>query len=425
MYHLSTAPAGARPAGKRGMRKEDSILIGLCADPPRPFASASAIDWGYLLRASAANRLDGIVFNALDRLGMLGAVPEAARVALEERYRRVVETVSVHLRHAQDLAARFSAAGLRMAVLRGPALGLTIYPKPYLRPFHDLDLLVPREELAGAKEILAAAGFLPEAGLLPDRYFEKHHLHLRRVHGQTRAVAEIHWAFDHPYAPTLVEIGALLARGRPAGPPGAPLVVLEPADSLVTLCLHLRKHCVFLDALRAEEDFPSLLIGERALLWLADIDRAARGMDAAGWERARKRAREWSLLEALESCRLAAERVWSGGGREPGAAGLSRWERAAARRRIAVLRGEGGKGRFDRFLFGLRADTIFRPVRGLELAGCLFPPADYLRKRYGSGGPAARAAHAARITGRLLANAWDYARLRRRGKHPDRRQPNS
>lgn len=404
-------------------------MIGLCAETPRPFEGPSAIDWGYLLRAASANRLEGIVFNALDRLGMLEAVPGAARLALEERYRRVVETVLVYLRHAQDLSARFSAAGLRMAVLRGPALGLTIYPKPYLRPFHDLDLLVPREELAGAKEILAAAGFLPEAGLLPDRYFEKHHLHLRRVHGQTRAIAEIHWAFDHPYAPTLVEIGALLARGRPAGPPGAPLVVLDPADSLVTLCLHLRKHCVFLDALRAEEDFPSLLIGERALLWLADIDRAARGMDAAGWERARERAREWQLREALESCRLAAERVWSGGGREPGAAAaLSRWERAAARRRIALLRGEGGKGRFDRFLFGLRADTIFRPVRGLELAGCLFPPAGYLRKRYGSGGPPARAAHAARTTGRLLANAWDYARLRRRAKRLDRRarlQPNS
>lgn len=397
------------------MRREDAILIGLCAEPPRPFADPAPIDWGYLLRASASNRLDGIVFNALDRLQLLEAIPPAAPRALEERYRLIVETVSLYLHQAGDLAGRFREAGLRMIVLRGPALGLTIYEKPFLRPFHDLDILIPGEEIGPAKEILAAAGFGPEKGLLPDRYFEKHHLHLRRVHPSTGATVELHWAFDHPYAPTLLDLNSLFGRARSAGSPDAILPVLDSVDSLVTLCLHLRKHCIFLDALMGEEDFPSLLIKERSLLWLIDIARALRRLDRSSLEAARERAEDWGLAGELESCRAAAERVFGGTAAEGArkAERRGRGKALVARRRIAFLRGEGGAGRLDRFLFGLRADTIFRPVRALELARCLFPPAQYLRQRYGRGGiGTARIVHAARTARRLTINIWDYARSR-------------
>jgi hypothetical protein len=397
------------------MRREDSILLGFGAEPPRQGGDPAQIDWDYLLRTSADNRLDGIVFNALDRLGVLAEAPEPVRRALEERYRRIVETVSLYIHHAGELAERFRAAGLRMIVLRGPALGLTIYEKPYLRPFRDLDILIPREEIGAAKEVLDNAGFVPEKGLLPDPYFEKHHLHLRRIHARTGAAVELHWAFDHPYAPTLVDIPSLFLRARPAGDAAAPLPVLDPVDALITLCLHLCKHCIFLGAFTEEKDFPSLLTGERSALWLIDIEKARKKLDGDSLARARGRAAEWSLAGNLTVCLRAAERIFGGTTMTEGGApaGMNRWEKAVSRRRMAFLRGEGGGTRIDRFLFGLRPDTIFRPVRALSLARCVFPPADYLRKRYGDGVTAkARILHAARTGRRLTGNLTDYLRER-------------
>ncbi|MCX6348451.1 MAG: nucleotidyltransferase family protein [Candidatus Aureabacteria bacterium] len=401
------------------IRREDSILVQLCAEPPAPSPDLAGLDWGYLLRVSGANRLDGLLFNALDRLQLLDAVPSGARTSWENRYRKIVETTSLYLGIAADLAERFRARGLHMIVLRGPALGLTAYEKPYLRPFHDLDLLIPRKEIASAKEALSRAGFAPEPGLLPDVYFEKHHLHLRRTREDSGAVVELHWALDHPYTLDLVDYPALFRRALLSPPGDVRLPVLDPIDSLVTLCLHFRKHCLLLPAMMREEDFISLLLREGVLLWLADIQRARRKMDEASLREAGRRAGEWNLREQFDSCLQAADPAFQGGRPPRGGEtiGMGLLSRIVARRRIAFLRGEGGRGRLERFLFGLRPDSIFRPVRALELARFVFPPPEYLRRRYGRNGRGGtRIRHAARAVGRLAENLTDYLCFRSRGK---------
>ncbi len=57
-------------------------------------------------------------------------------------------------------------------------------------------------------------------------------------------------------------------------------------------------------------------------------------------------------------------------------------ERQLYRLQLARLRGDEKNLRLGQFLFGLRTDTIFRPIRALDLVKYLFPPPEYIRGKY-------------------------------------------
>lgn len=65
---------------------------------------------------------------------------------------------------AEASIAMFDEAGIRTLILKGLALGATVYEWPGLRTVSDVDLLVPREQLFAAFEILTAKGWMPGAG---------------------------------------------------------------------------------------------------------------------------------------------------------------------------------------------------------------------------------------------------------------------
>jgi glycosyltransferase involved in cell wall biosynthesis len=62
--------------------------------------------------------------------------------------------------HLRKVLTDLSEAGVRAAVLKGPYVALS-YGNPRLRMYGDLDLLVPREDLALALEVLAADPAVP------------------------------------------------------------------------------------------------------------------------------------------------------------------------------------------------------------------------------------------------------------------------
>jgi hypothetical protein len=400
------------------MRLENNLIIDLTGSETNTcFPSVKDIDWDYILRTARANRLDGFIFDRLARCNRFDALPEQIREGFEGGYHRTVVNTRLALQTAAELARAFSARGVDLLVLRGPALGLTIYPRPYLRPFGDLDLLVLKDDLPAAGELLRENGFEPMAGLLPDRYFEKHHLHLSFTHRERGLVAELHWALDHPYTLFTVNYPALFEGKELASFEGQTIPVLSPEDRLLTLSLHFLKHCPFLSELIREDDSRSLLLRGRWMIWLLDIYRALiYSRREPDWRAIREKAREWNLEYVLSACLDAVEAVYRYRAplqgdlrtrRENG--GLIRTEVYA--RQLSLLRKNDRPTRFTRLLFGLRSDTIFRPVRLLDAGKYIFPGSAYLKKQYGeqrgrSVFTAAR--HALRGAARLFDNLVGY-----------------
>jgi hypothetical protein len=136
--------------------------------------------------------LDGLMtlFAAAQEHAVLGSVlASAVRWQLGKRltkpqdrqqYDSLVEHLQIdHLRDTgrtlglQQLARQavqaFDAAGIPSCVIKGEDFAARLYPNRALRPYRDVDLLVPRDAFADADAILQALEFTP---LAPDRKYE-------------------------------------------------------------------------------------------------------------------------------------------------------------------------------------------------------------------------------------------------------------
>src|SRR5450759_1122030 len=66
---------------------------------------------------------------------------------------------SVHVKAAAELSAAFSAAKVDVVFAKGLALALTVYERPALRPFVDIDVLIEPPSLKRADAVLREQGF--------------------------------------------------------------------------------------------------------------------------------------------------------------------------------------------------------------------------------------------------------------------------
>lgn len=406
------------------MRLEERLIVELTGEVERgnPPLVAGA-DWGKIRRLARSNRMTGLVFDGLDRSGLLSSLPEEVREGFEAEYFHQVTGIRSALALAADLADRFAAAAVPLVILRGLALGLTVYPRPFLRPFSDLDLLVLKSDLDRAKAIFEEAGLLKAPGTFPDRYFQRHHLHLAYFHPPTGFPVELHWAFDHPYTLSRIAYPELFDRRREETFEGATIPVLGEEDRLITLALHLVKHIPFLPELLEEKEFPSLLLKGRWLLWVLDIRQVIRaGGGEVDWDSLVERSVRWNLAEETAVGLRAAAAIYP-------EVSLPELNTISSRCRIGFLRGELYRRQLiylekqrssdwlTRFLFGLRPESIFRPVRLLDLGRYLFPGSAWLRQNCRVRGIAlfpAAIVHTLAAAGRLGVNLLDYLYYRLR-----------
>lgn len=237
--------------------------------------------------AALHHQVAGPVLRARDD-GRIGLPPAVADHLAERLAERALRTRLLCRELPGVLAAVSAATGSAPLVLKGPGLLARHYgDQPQLRPFADLDVLVPAARLDAAVDALAAAGFRELVEFAPG-FGERHghDRHVRRGQGPSRIDVELHWRVgDDP-------LGAGLAHGRLA--PGAvPFTALgatglapDASAELLVLAVHL------------------LSDRARRLIWVVDLERAATAASAADWEAAFALGDDldlgWALDRALD-----------------------------------------------------------------------------------------------------------------------------
>ena len=180
-----------------------------------------------------------------------------------------------------------SAPGI---VLKGPAISDRLYPDPGLRPYNDLDLMVARESLEGAKTALSAIGYEARIQFRPG--FEVAHGHtldLVRAVGRRSVHVEVHWRLSDDRVGEAISHASLSEGAEPVpGVPGAAYPSLP--DQLLVCALHLMSH------------------REKRLAWLEDIRRLNLAATEAEWDAGFRRAQELGLLWVLNRALDYAER---------------------------------------------------------------------------------------------------------------------
>jgi hypothetical protein len=162
-----------------------------------------------------------------------------------------------------------AGAGVRALLIKGAHLACTHYPRPWLRPRADTDLLIDEDHRAPAGEVLRAGQYEPVtdyAGeLVTHQFGYSRNLGAGLVH-----YVDLHWRIANPqvFSSTLsfAELDAQSVAVPALGPRARGLSDLH---ALALACLHLVAHHG----------------GSRRLIWLYDIHLLAGRLDARGCAR--------------------------------------------------------------------------------------------------------------------------------------------
>ncbi|HET9208749.1 MAG TPA: nucleotidyltransferase family protein [Thermoanaerobaculia bacterium] len=239
-----------RPVIQPGERK---VLIGLCLDCPEAL-SLGGVDFRRLAGHAARLQVESYLLEALAphhrRL-----CPEAASW-LGEMRRNVFAVAVDNLRRDEELReglARLDTAGVPFILLKGSGLRAE---RPGLagRFQCDVDVLLRREDLERAEEILAGLGFAVDESYLDRASMLREHFHLG--YQRQGATVELHWDIDVESPAGFTE--RLWERSRRIELDGVSFRVLAPEHQLLVACLHLSRHA-FCGGLRWLADLKLLL----------------------------------------------------------------------------------------------------------------------------------------------------------------------
>ncbi len=152
-------------------------------------------DWAELVEDACRQGVGPLLAWTLSEQGWpAGVGPEHKRTLVTAWRASLVHNLLMlrALLHVLETLAQRPA--VPVVLLKGAALGPTVYPKAELRPMGDLDLLVPRERIDQAVRRLETAGWQPmHVAMIPGQTPEgQRHVSLKST-GSTPVVVELHW----------------------------------------------------------------------------------------------------------------------------------------------------------------------------------------------------------------------------------------
>ncbi len=135
-----------------------------------------------------------------------------------------------------------ASRGIPVALLKGAAMGRTVYDSPAARLVNDLDLLIPSDRVDEARAALLGLGYraaVPRAAAAWAAGKRRYRAELQMVGaapGREGLLVEFHWSLvELPYLIDRIPMAEVWASARPC--PGLPGALLPDA---ATLLLHAR-----------------------------------------------------------------------------------------------------------------------------------------------------------------------------------------
>ena len=202
-------------------------------------AAADAIDdWDTVRRRAEAHGLLPWLARALSEGGIAGG----ARAPIVASASVAAARTLWQTRRLGELVAALGDAGVRAMPYKGPALSLQLYDDLALRQSVDLDLVVPRDSYARAREVLARHGLAPRGGHSPRQERALFAWLGHAPFGSGDDFVELHWRFADRRFPFALDADRALDRARPTSVAGCALPLMAPDDLLVTLAMHGTRH---------------------------------------------------------------------------------------------------------------------------------------------------------------------------------------
>ncbi|WP_197029837.1 nucleotidyltransferase domain-containing protein, partial [Paenibacillus sp. 1-18] len=179
--------------------QELTLLLSLLQKDAAPwqqiFAAAHQhkLDWARLLRLADHHRVVPLVYLQLKKSND-PVIPLQLLASLQAQYHRN----TLRMLHLQAEAGRLTkllmAHGIRVLMLKGPALAQQLYGDVSLRTSKDVDLLIAPNDMDEAEHWIREAGYESKSGearVLGSWKWKDHHTSF--LHVQKRVEVELHW----------------------------------------------------------------------------------------------------------------------------------------------------------------------------------------------------------------------------------------
>ncbi|MCC3382026.1 nucleotidyltransferase family protein [Paenibacillus farraposensis] len=282
-----------------------SLLPKDAAPSSKTFAAArpDRLDWARLLRLAEHHRVVPLVYLQLKKANY-PLIPAELLRSLQAQYHRNTLRMLYLQAEAERLTRLLMARGIRVLILKGPALAQQLYGDVSLRTSSDIDLLIAPNDMDDAEHWIQEAGYESKSGaarVLGSWKWKDHHISF--LHPHKRVEVELHWRL-HPDAGGEPSFDELWSRRQFIESSGVKWRV-QPASAddrtVMTTCTYTlgREHqFLYLSAHGARH-------GWVTLRWLVDIDRLA--ACALDWEALPLLMRRYGGLPAGgQACTLAA-----------------------------------------------------------------------------------------------------------------------
>jgi hypothetical protein len=242
--------------------------------PEAILADVSESEWPTIQRAALLHRVTPALF-----LGVRGSdtVPPAVMHVLESGHETALRRHLACWELLREVAERLDGAGIEYVALKGPVLSETVYPRPDLRSYGDLDVLVRGAHFDAAVRALEATGAaLYESNWDLMRRTMRGELNLTTRFGVS---VDLHWSLFHESESRSAfawPSGDVVTRAERTTIADRVISVPDPTDQLLHLCAH------------------ACLEGGWRLSWLQDI-RLAATLRPVDWVALRTRANDAGL----------------------------------------------------------------------------------------------------------------------------------
>jgi len=297
----------------------DELLTYICSvlREETPLASeASLTEWSAFLEVLRAHWIIPFVYRKIGSLPPECHPPEPVTDEMRQAF-LFSRVRSLHMeKQLREIIEAFQNEGLRVLVLRGPALAFSLYPDPAMRPSCDLDLLVIPEDVIQARGILERSGYKCLAKRFEtSRDFFREECFIHQENPDNKFPVDLHWVHWelHPFfkGSEEVDIEDLFQRAWKVETSTLVFETLHPVDYLIHSAIHL----------------VMIHKNEMRLSWIYDTALLAHHLQVPDdWETLQERCVAWRARLPLEQC-LKMAQVWAGLELPEGFDDFSTWPR--------------------------------------------------------------------------------------------------
>lgn len=243
--------AGAVRSDARSLWSLEMDLLLYSIRPDRARASSLSpletlrpgeVDWERLLELAVAHGVVSLLYRAL------AEYPECVPADILEwlrSYHRRNKLCNVLLAgELTEVLELLDSRGIPALPYKGPVLATTVYGEVGLRKSGDLDILIPRQSLPQASEVLLARGYEPEPRLdaAQERAYLRFERERRFVNYERRQVIELQWELLPPQFAFDLPVRRFRERARRSRVGGSAVDSLSPEHLILVLCVHGTKH---------------------------------------------------------------------------------------------------------------------------------------------------------------------------------------